>query len=167
MIRMTSEAVQQMIAHAQVEFPNEACGYLAGRDGVILTAIPMRNVDASPTSYTMDPLEQLRVQKALRETGLEHVGIYHSHVATEAYPSQRDVANAAAIQDFCSVPYVLVTLKDRSPRVRAFTILDGHVREEQIVEVAPPPAIGPSGRRSPNAPPKAGASGGGVAPCPR
>jgi len=136
MVKIAAEAVQQMIEHSRREYPNEACGYLAGRNGMIVKAITMRNVDASPTSYTMDPLEQLKVQKALREQGLVHGGIYHSHVATEAYPSRRDVANALSVQEFCQVPYLLVTLKDERPRVRAFTILDGHVREEPLVEVA-------------------------------
>ena len=136
MLTITAEALQAMIAHAQADYPNEACGYLAGRGGAVVRAVPMRNVDASPTSYTMDPLEQLTVQKGLRQEGLDHAGIYHSHVATEAYPSRRDVANALAIQELCRVPYWLVTLKDQRPRVRAFTVLDGHVQEEEIVEVA-------------------------------
>lgn len=136
MIRITGEALQTMIAHAQRDYPNEACGYLAAAGGVAVRAIPLRNVDASPTSYTMDPREQLTVQKQLRAEGLAHAGIYHSHVATEAYPSRRDIAHALAIQEFCRVPYWLVTLKDQRPRVRAFTILDGHVREETVEEVA-------------------------------
>ena len=136
MLKITSEALQGMIAHAQADYPNEACGYLASRDGVVVRALPMRNVDASPTSYTMDPLEQLKVQRGLREERLEHAGIYHSHVATAAYPSKRDIAHALAIQEFCRVPYWLVTLKDQRPRARAFTLLDGHVQEEEIVEVA-------------------------------
>ena len=126
-----------MIKHAQREYPNEACGYLAVKNGVLVQAIPMRNVDESPTSYMMDPAEQLKVQKQLRAEGLAHAGIYHSHVATEAYPSRRDIAHAVAIQEFCDVPYLLVTLKDERPRVRAFTIRDGHVQEEELVEVAP------------------------------
>ncbi len=136
MLAITRDALQAMIAHAQRDSPNEACGYLAAKDGVVVRTVPMRNVDESPTSYTMDPLEQLTVQKTLRQEGLEHAGIYHSHVATEAYPSRRDVANALAIQEFCSVPYWLVTLKDQRPRARAFTILDGHVREQEFMEVA-------------------------------
>ena len=135
MVKIAGEALQAMIAHARRDDPNEACGYLAAKGGIAVRAIPMRNVDASPTSYTMDPREQMQVQKALRDEGLTHAGIYHSHVATEAYPSRRDVAHALAIQEFCQVPYLLVTLKDARPRVRAFTILDGHVREEALVEV--------------------------------
>lgn len=135
MLRITAGTLQGMIEHAQRDYPNEACGYLAARGDVLVQTIPMRNVDASPSSYTLDPVEQLRVQKSMRSQGLEHGAIYHSHVATEAYPSRRDIANALAIQEFCSVPYVLVTLKDQRPRVRAFWVFDGHVREEDLVEV--------------------------------
>lgn len=136
MLQITGEAMHGMIEHAQRDYPNEACGYLAARAGVLVRAIPMRNGDESPTSYRLDPQEQLAVQRALREQGLEQGGIYHSHVATEAYPSRRDIAHALAIQDFCRVPYLLVTLKDARPRVRAFWVLDGNVREEELVEVA-------------------------------
>lgn len=134
-LKITRAALDGMVAHAQQDYPNEACGYLGGRDGALVTAIPMRNVEASPTSYTMDPREQLTVQQGLRAQGLAHAGLYHSHVATEAYPSRRDVAHALAIQEFCQVPYLLVTLQGERPRVRAFTIVDGHVREEALVEV--------------------------------
>ena len=133
MIRILPASMDAMVAHAQRDYPNEACGYVAARHGVVVRVVPMRNVDASPTSYTMDPLEQLKVQKGLRAEGLEHAGIYHSHVATEAYPSRRDVANALAIQEFCDVPYFLVTLKDERPRVRAFLVRDGHVQEESLM----------------------------------
>ncbi len=136
MLAITRDALQAMVAHAQRDYPNEACGYLAGRDGVVVTAFPMRNVDASPTSYTVDPLEQVANQRAIRQLGYEHMGIYHSHVATEALPSRRDIAHALLIQEFCSVPYWIVTLKGERPRVRAFTILDGHARGETVEEVA-------------------------------
>ncbi|MBI4313822.1 MAG: M67 family metallopeptidase [Candidatus Omnitrophica bacterium] len=135
-MRITPGALDAMIRHAEHDFPNEACGYLAAdANGVVVKTVPMRNVDASPTSYRMDPLEQLKVQRRLADEQLTHAGIYHSHVATPAYPSRRDIANALAVQDFCSVPYLLVTLKDERPRARVFTILDGNVREEPLEEV--------------------------------
>ncbi len=126
-----------MIEHCRRDFPNEACGYLAGRDGVATRAEAMTNVHASPSSYEMDPKEQLQAQRKLREAGVEPMAIYHSHVATEAYPSRRDVTQATAVQDFFDGHYVLVTLKEAGrPRARAFKIQDGHVQEEEIQEAA-------------------------------
>lgn len=137
MLKISARAMQGMIEHCLADFPDEACGYLAGREGVARKACPVRNVHASPSSYEMDPREQLTVQKQLRAEGLEQMAIYHSHVATEAYPSRRDIAQATAIQDFFDGHYVLVSLKESGrPRACAFKIRDGHVAEEPIEEVA-------------------------------
>ena len=128
--------MQQMIGHCERDYPNEACGYLVGRNGVAQRAIPLVNVHASPTSYEMDPKEQLAVQRKIREEGWEHLAIYHSHVATEAVPSRRDVAQATAVQDFFDGHYVLVSLQELGrPHVRAFLIRDGNIQEEVVQEV--------------------------------
>ena len=132
MLKMTSSASKTMIDHCEKEYPNEACGYLAGPEGLMTKAIPLVNVHGSPTSYEMDPKEQLLVQRRLRGEGLVPRAIYHSHVATEAYPSRRDVERATAVQDFFDGHYVLVSLKEFGrPRVRAFHIQDGRVGEEE------------------------------------
>ena len=126
-----------MFEHCKRDYPNEACGYVAGRGGTGVQAIPMTNLHASPSSYEMDPKEQLKVQRELREKGLEHLAIYHSHVATEAYPSRRDIERATAVQDFFDGHYVLVTLKEMEhPTARTFRVQDNSVQEEQIQEVA-------------------------------
>ncbi len=135
MLKIASEALQRMFKHCQRDYPNEACGYLVGRDGLATKAIEMENVHASPSSYAMNTAAQLQVQRQLRIDGLDHIAIYHSHVATEAYPSSRDIDQATAVQDFFDGYYVLVTLKDEErPKARAFRIRDGHVDEEEIQE---------------------------------
>lgn len=134
-MRVTAQALQEMIAHCRRDYPNEACGVLAGRGAKAARAIPMANAHASPTSYEMDPKEQIALQRRLREEGLDHLAIYHSHVATEAYPSRRDVDRATAVQELFDGHYVLVTLKaPGSARARAFRIRGGHVQEEPLVE---------------------------------
>ena len=124
-----------MFEHCRRDYPNEACGYLAGRNGAAARTIPITNIHASPSSYEMDPKEQLQVQRRLREQKMEPLAIYHSHVATEAYPSRRDIDRATAVQDFFDGRYVLVTLKEGTPQARAFRVRDGHVEEEHL-EVA-------------------------------
>ncbi len=136
-MRITAQAMAEMIGHCRGEFPNEACGYLAGRNGVSTKASPIRNLHASPSSYEMDPAEQMVLQRQLRKLKLQEMAIYHSHVATEAYPSRRDIDRATEAQDLFDGHYVLVTLKEPgSPRARAFKIRDGHVQEEAIEEAA-------------------------------
>lgn len=133
-MRITAQAMEEMVAHCRKEYPNEACGYLAGRGEHAAKTYPIRNGAASPTWYEMDPAEQLKAQREIRKKGMEHLAVYHSHVATEAAPSRRDIERATAIQDFFDGRYVLVTLKDTSPSARAFTIRDGHVSEEPLLE---------------------------------
>ncbi len=137
MLKISVQAMEEMIAHCQREYPNEACGYLAGRSGAATAALPMTNTHTSPSSYEMDPKEQLAVAKRLRDEELDHLAIYHSHVATDAYPSRRDIDRATAVQDFFDRYYVLVTLKEQGqPKARAFKIRDGAVQEEKL-EVTP------------------------------
>ncbi len=125
-----------MVEHSERDYPNEACGYLAGTGDTITQAFPIVNAAASPTWYEMDPGEQLKTQKQMRQEKLEHLAVYHSHVATDAYPSPRDIERATAIQDFYGGYYLLVTLKDQGrPRARAFTIRDGNVTEQHLEEV--------------------------------
>ena len=134
MLRISSKAMSDMINHCRRDFPDEACGYLAGSGGIATCAFPVENAHRSPTSYQMEPGAQLALHKQLRQLKLEPMAIYHSHVATQAYPSRRDIDNATAVQDFFEGHYVLVTLKDPTPGVRAFTIRDGNVTEEEIRE---------------------------------
>ncbi len=133
--KITAAALEKMVEHCRRDYPNEACGYLTGREGTAVKTLPMTNVHASPTSYELDGTEQAAVQKQMRAEGLEHVAIYHSHVATQAYPSRRDIDRATAIQDFFDGYYVLVTLKDPTPGVRAFKVQDFGVQEIQWQEI--------------------------------
>ena len=133
-LRIRPQAMEEMVAHCRKEYPNEACGYLAGEGDRVTDALPIRNDAASPTWYEMNPSDQIKAQKEIREKGMEQLAVYHSHVATEAYPSRRDVERATAIQDFYDGYYVLETLKDPSPSTRAFRIRDGHVVEEELVQ---------------------------------
>ena len=134
MLKVAAAALEKMLGHCRKDYPNEACGYLAGRGNEVDRAYPVRNDAASPTWYEMNASDQLKAQKEIRRLGIEHLAVYHSHVATEAYPSARDVERATAVQDFFDGYYVLVTLKDSVPRARAFRIRDAHVAEEELVE---------------------------------
>ena len=92
----------------------------------------MENTDQSPVSYLMDPKEQFQLMKKMRSRGERMLGIYHSHVASQAYPSAKDISFAS----YPEVHYVIVSLAGRErPTARAFRIEEGKVREEPITLV--------------------------------
>ncbi len=128
MFKVAKRCYEEMIQDALGRLPNEACGLLSGKDAAA-TFYSMTNTDRSPMTYLMDPKEQFQVFKTIRTRGEKMLGIYHSHVATEAYPSAKDVSLAF----YPEVHYVLVSLAERKhPSARAFRIEEGSVREEPI-----------------------------------
>lgn len=115
-----------IVAHARAEAPKEACGLIAGRDARATRVIRCGNAHpAAVTRYTIDPREQLRAFRDMEANGEDLVAIYHSHPATQAYPSPTDRAES----HYPEAIYVLVSLRDTVPEVRAFRIRDGWVRE--------------------------------------
>ncbi len=130
MITIPKTIYDQMIAHARSGYPNEACGILAGKKKDEADQFfPMVNLDKASISYFMDPKEQLQVFKKIRASGIEMRGIFHSHVASEAYPSQKDVRLAF----YPDVSYLIVSLSDmEKPVLRSFRIVDEKAGEEKI-----------------------------------
>ena len=115
-----------ILAHARAEAPKEACGLVAGRNARATRVIRCTNAHpAAVTRYTIDPREQLRAFRDMEANGEDLVAIYHSHPATRAYPSPTDRAEA----HYPEAVYVLVSLRDTDPDLRAFEIKDGWVRE--------------------------------------
>ena len=119
-----------MIAYAKAGYPNEACGILGGeKSGSGSYFFSMKNMDEASISYFMDPKEQLQVFKKMRELKMEMTGIFHSHVASEAVPSQKDVRLAF----YPDVSYLIVSLSDlKKPVLRSFKIKDEIATEEEI-----------------------------------
>ena len=121
----------QIVAHARKDHPDEACGMLAGPAGgdVPVRFIPMLNAARSPTFYEFDPGEYLRVWQGMEDNDEEPVVIYHSHTATEAYPSRTDISYAG----WPDAHYVLVSTRDeQQAEFRSFRIVDGVVTEEPV-----------------------------------
>lgn len=120
-----------IVAHARADHPDEACGIVAGPIGSdrAVRFVPMTNAERSPTFYRFDSHEQLRVWREMDDRDEEPVVIYHSHTATEAYPSRTDVALAQEP----NAHYLLVST--RSPddlEMRSYRIVDGTVTEEEL-----------------------------------
>ena len=126
-VRMTRAQWQDMVDHALADAPNECCGFLRSRDGVVEEVTRAPNERNSPFGYEFDGATLLRVNE-LDDEGWE-VGIYHSHPRSAAEPSQTDI-NLAHYPHWA---YLIVSLADReAPEVRAWRIEEGRVREEEI-----------------------------------
>jgi proteasome lid subunit RPN8/RPN11 len=128
-LTLPGEMIDEMIAHAREDAPNECCGIIAGKDGTATRLYRAINAEASPYRYSVDPKDLLRIHRDVDDRDEDFLVIYHSHTHTEAYPSPTDIRLAAWPEAY----YVLVSLMDEEPVVRAFRILDGEVAEEQVI----------------------------------
>ncbi len=129
MLTLPQELIDEMVAHAREDAPNECCGIIAGRDGRAVKLFRAKNAEASPYRYSVDPQDLFRIYRECEENGWEFLVIYHSHTASEAYPSGTDLRLAFWPETF----YVLVSLmQPDQPVVRAFRIEDGQVKEEEL-----------------------------------
>jgi len=125
------DLVDAIVAHARRDHPDEACGVIAGPEGSDRPErlVEMVNSERSPTFYRFDSMEQLRVWREMDAAGEEPVVIYHSHTATEAYPSRTDVS----IAQEPGAHYVLVSTREPDEHeFRSFRIVDGVVTEEPV-----------------------------------
>jgi proteasome lid subunit RPN8/RPN11 len=124
------EFFDKMVTHCMACYPNEACGILAGTGNRVKKVYLMSNSEPSPVSYVMEPKEQFRVMKELRQEGLSMVAIFHSHPQSPAYPSPKDISLAF----YDDAVYVIIGLIRRNlPEVRAFEIVDGNIQAVKII----------------------------------
>ena len=121
--------VDEMIAHALEDDPNECCGILAGSHGRVSKLYRMTNAEHSPYRYNMDPGELYRTYREIDDNGWDLLVIYHSHTHSPAYPSGTDVQLAT----WPDAHYAVVSLMDHAnPSVRAFRISEGDITEEEL-----------------------------------
>jgi [CysO sulfur-carrier protein]-S-L-cysteine hydrolase len=131
MLTISRSLLDQVIAHARADHPDEACGIIAGPAGSGRPErfVAMTNAERSPTFYRFDSMEQLGVWREMDDRDEEPVVIYHSHTATEAYPSRTDISYAMEP----GAHYLVVSTADPDrAEVRSFLIADGAVTEEQV-----------------------------------
>jgi proteasome lid subunit RPN8/RPN11 len=128
-LKLERKYVDEIIAHAREDDPNECCGILAGKDGRVARLYRAVNAEASPYRYNVDPKDLLRIYRECEKRGWDFVAIYHSHTHTEAYPSATDVRLAA----WPDARYLIVSLADKAnPVLRAFRIREGRIEEEPL-----------------------------------
>lgn len=129
MLNLSKKQANELIEHSRREAPYEACGILAGKKGKVEKVYQTTNTDKSSKTFFMDPEEQLKIMKEIRDSGQELVGIYHSHIETEARPSAHDVELAY----YPEASYVIVSIKNKdNPEIRTFKIIEGEITKEEV-----------------------------------
>lgn len=127
-ISLEKKFIDEMIAYARKEEPNECCGIIAGKDGKVLKLYPATNEEKSPLIYKIPPQELFNAIKDMESRGWDLIGMYHSHTHTEAYPSPTDVRLAFWPETL----YFIVSLSPPKPVLRAFRIVESQIAEIEI-----------------------------------
>jgi proteasome lid subunit RPN8/RPN11 len=137
-VQVLRSVYDAMVSHALHERPNECCGLLAGSQGVITRIYRATNVaDTKRVRYDVDSTELVRIFTDMRETDVEHLGIYHSHPGSEPKPSATD----RKLARYDSVVYFIVSLRSRRPRVEAFRMRktrpddDDAIVSDEMIEI--------------------------------
>jgi proteasome lid subunit RPN8/RPN11 len=128
-LRIAQSLIDEIVAHAREDAPNECCGMIGGVDGEARTVYRAENAEASPLRYSIDAGEQFRLMREIEGAGEELAAIYHSHTKSAAYPSQTDVNLAG----WPEAVYLIASLADAdAPEVRGFWIRDGGIADAEL-----------------------------------
>ena len=136
LLRISKRSVDRIIEHARSVAPEEACGILAGTDDTVTGVHTAENTLHSPVEYFMSPQDQLRIVSEIFDQDLDDLAYYHSHPASEPYPSVTDV-NKVVIG---RARMVIVTLRKDLTRLRSFFVEDGIIEEEEVQIIDDPAA---------------------------
>ncbi len=129
-MKIAQTLIDEMVAHAREDLPNECCGMVGGVGGEATAVIRVENAAASPLRYEMDPQGQYNALKTIEDAGAELLAIYHSHTKSAAYPSQTDVNQAVAWPEQV---YVIVSLADEdAPDVKAYLLQDLKIADVEL-----------------------------------
>ena len=145
-LTLPQQLIDEMVAHARDDLPNECCGIIARDAAGALTLYRTTNAEASPWRFNIPPQELLHLYNAIEAADADMLVIYHSHVASEARPSPTDLNIARLHRGPNPWPYwVLVSLKDEQPSVRAWRIdespePDAVIANEIALEVGAAPS---------------------------
>jgi len=122
-LQIEQKILTAVLAHGRREEPNEACGYLAAKDGIVSRHFELTNIDAAPDHYSMDPAEQFATIRQIRAEGMQVAGVYHTHPETPARPSMEDIRLAYDPD----LVYVIASLMAGVEPVLAYKINQGKV----------------------------------------
>jgi [CysO sulfur-carrier protein]-S-L-cysteine hydrolase len=126
-VRIARPLLDEIVAHARDDVPDECCGMVAGTNGQATRVYRARNSEASPFRYTIHPQDQFKITMEIEDRGEEIAAIYHSHTKSPAEPSQTDINLA---ENWPEPLYLICSLaNDDAPEVRAWAIRDAKVEE--------------------------------------
>ena len=124
-VKISSAAIAEMLAHARTDAPNECCGLLLGRRLVVERIVRAHNLRASPTRFLVDPEDHFAAMRSARTDGIHVIGAYHSHPSSAPEPSASDIAEANSGADFL---YVIVSpAAEVGAELRAYFVKNGAV----------------------------------------
>ncbi len=134
-MKIQQDIYEQIIQHAQRDLPNEACGYLAGKNGIVTKAYAIKNIDQSHEHFSFDPEEQFSAIKDMRKQNLVAISVYHSHPETPARPSKEDIKLAYDPDIY----YLIISLAGEIPDIKSFKIKKNpdkkHLVEKEEIEI--------------------------------
>ncbi|MGA2091425.1 MAG: M67 family metallopeptidase [Endomicrobiales bacterium] len=128
-MKVSKQLIDNIFIQGRAEAPVEACGVLAGKDTTAVKLFPMKNIDQSSEHFTLDPKEQFDVIRRARQEGLDILAVYHTHPETPARPSWEDIRLAYEP----NIIYVIASLAHGTQSIKAFRIVGGEVKEEQLI----------------------------------
>jgi proteasome lid subunit RPN8/RPN11 len=136
-LRLPREMIDAMVAHAREDAAigdsgYECCGIIASDHGRAVRLFRARNSEESPYRYTIHKDDMQAIDDAIGENGWDYRAIYHSHLGTPAQPSPTDVRRALPSEFYPQLYYVLVSLMEEPPSVRAFRIIGKDVIEQPL-----------------------------------
>lgn len=130
-MRIAQSLIDEIVAHAREDLPNECCGLVGGSDGEATAVVPVANAAASPLRFEMDPQGQYNALKGIEDDGEEMLAIYHSHTKSAASPSQTDVNQAVNWPDAI---WIIVSLEDEAnPVVKGYWLQDLKIADAELV----------------------------------
>jgi [CysO sulfur-carrier protein]-S-L-cysteine hydrolase len=129
-LRIARSLLDQIVAQARAEAPNECCGIVGARDGGAVRLFQARNARASPLAYEIDARDLVKIYDELDQQGLEVGIIYHSHTRSDPVPSQTDINLASPFLP--DAVYLIVGVKDPEEQLRAWHIRGGEVTAAQL-----------------------------------
>ena len=126
-MKIPQNIIDELIAQAQKDAPDESCGYLLGTDDEVTENDWMENIDHSSEHFSFAPKDQFAALRYARDKGLKILANWHSHPASPSRPSQEDLrlANDPTIR------YVILSLLDGEPKLNSFKILNGEVVDKE------------------------------------
>lgn len=125
MLTVTRQVWLEMLAESWRVYPEEACGLLLASgtsDSVVIRFLPVANAARSSRIFQLDPMGHMKAERVADESGLEVVGVMHSHTHTAAYPSATDLAEARNPLVPPTWHWAIISLAWGEPELRSFSL---------------------------------------------